>query len=420
MIEQLNDNSHVIGKLGDYYLVTNNPTATLEDILEYAFVVDKNGKIMSHSVSIDFYTRKEVWEPVNGIYSQYISLPKRDIVRDGLFGLAVGDALGVPVEFLDRKTVRDINVTEMMGVEDKLTFRSRWSQMIPSGSWSDDTSMTIATMDTISKDKGEINYDHIMDSFLDWWFNKKYTSLDIPFGLGGVVTKALYNYRRGMPTLVCGGSRLYDNGNGSLMRILPFSLYCIENELDEEETVSIIKKASSLTHAHYISIMSCFIYTEFLRCLIATRNPKLAHSYICSIDYSKYFTQEAIDALNRLIRRDFPYVVSDSDISEENGYVVSTLESSIYSILHSKNYEEAVEKAINMGYDTDTIGAVTGSLAGILYGYDDIPERWLHKLRKKEELDIIADSYNEMLKNTKNHLLNENSQNIEKNKISNI
>ena len=414
MIEQLNGNSRVIGKLGDYYLVTNNSTATLDDFLEYAFVVDKSGKIMSNSVPIDFFTRKEPWEPVNGNYSQYISIPKKNIVRDGLFGLAVGDALGVPVEFLDRKTVRDINVTEMMGVEDKLPFRSRWSQMIPSGSWSDDTSMTIATMDTISKDKGEINYDHIMDSFLDWWFNKKYTSLDIPFGLGGVVSKALYNYRRGMPTLVCGGSRLYDNGNGSLMRILPFSLYCIENEMSEEETVDTIKKASSLTHAHDISIMSCFIYTEFLRCLIATRNPKLAHGYICSIDYSQYFSQEAIDELNRLIKRDFPFVVIDSDISEDNGYVVSTLESSIYSILNSNNYEEAVKKAVNMGYDTDTIGAITGSLAGILYGYEDIPERWLNKLRKSDELERISNSYDEMLNSIKNHSLNANLQNIDK------
>ena len=144
--------------------------------------------------------------------------------------------------------------------------------------------------------------------------------------------------------------------------------------------------------------MSCFIYTEFLRCLIATRNPMLAHSYICSIDYSKYFSQEAIDALNRLIRRDFPFLVKDSDISEENGYVVSTLESAIYSILNTNNYEEAIKKAINMGYDTDTIGAITGSLAGILYGYEDIPERWLEKLRKKEELESIAESYTKTIK----------------------
>ena len=396
MIGILNINSRVIGKSGDHFIVTNSPDATLESGNDFAFVVDKNGKIMTGVLPIEYLMRRGRWEAANGHYSQYISRPNRDIVRDGLMGLAVGDALGVPVEFLDRQTVRNINITEMVGLEDKLPFQSRWGQMIPSGSWSDDTSMTISAMETITKDKGEIKYDHIMDSFLDWWFGKKYTSLGTPFGLGGVVGKALDSYSRGIPALDCGGKDFKDNGNGSLMRMLPFSIYCIENKLSEEESFAVIKKASSLTHAHDISVMSCFIYTEFLRCLKATRNPKISHDYICSIDYSKYFSQEAINEHSKLIRFDFPFI-NDSDISEENGYVIPTLESAIYSILETNNFEEAVEKAINMGYDTDTIGAITGSLAGVLYGYDDIPDRWLQKLRKREELEKIANSYSDML-----------------------
>lgn len=413
MIEQLNVNSRVIGKSGDYFLVTNSHNATLDSGNDFAFVVDKNGKIMTEVLPIEFLTRDGKWEAVTGNYSQYISRPNKDIVRDGLIGLAVGDALGVPVEFLDRETVRNINITEMVGLEDKLPFNSRWGQMIPSGSWSDDTSMTISAMETITKDKGEIKYDHIMDSFLDWWFGKKYTSLGTPFGLGGVVSKALDNYRRGIPALDCGGANFNDNGNGSLMRMLPFSIYCIENELSEEETVEIIKKASSLTHAHDISKMSCFIYTEFLRCLKATRNPKLSHNYICTIDYSKYFSQEAIEEHAKLIRMDFPFI-NDSDIPEENGYVVPTLESAIYSILNTNNYEEALEKAINMGYDTDTIGAITGSLAGTLYGYDNIPDRWLQKLRKREELEKTANSYDEVLRNLKEKTIMRETPNIDK------
>lgn len=396
MIEQLNIDSQVIGRIDDYFLVTNSPEATLDSINEYGFVVDKTGKIMTKSNPIEFFTRKEDWEPVKGNYSKFISRPIRDIVRDGLMGLAVGDALGVPVEFLDRKTVRSINITEMIGVEDKLPFKSRWGQLIPSGSWSDDTSMTISTMDTITKDKGKINYDHIMDSYLKWWDGREYTSLGVPFGLGGVVSRALDNYRRGIPALSCGGANIQDNGNGSLMRILPFSLYCVENELDEEETIDLMKKSSSLTHAHEISRMACFIYTEFLRILKVTRNPKLAHSYICFIDYSKYFSEETIEQFSKLISLGFSFKNGDN-ISEENGYVVPTLESAIYSILKTNNYEEAVEMAINMGYDTDTIAAITGSLAGILYGYDNIPERWLNKLRKREELEKLANAYTDVL-----------------------
>lgn len=319
-----------------------------------------------------------------------------DIVKDGLIGLAVGDALGVPVEFLDRETVREINITEMVGAEDKLSFSSRWAQLIPSGAWSDDTSMTIAAMDAIIQDRGKIDYDHIMRSFLDWWYGSKYTSIGTPFGLGGVISKALDRFRRGKPALSCGGTGFRDNGNGSLMRILPFSLFCIQNGLSEGETADFIDKASSITHAHGISRMACFIYTEFLRCLKMSGNPESAHSYICSIDYSKYYSDKTIKQYSKLLSPGFPSANGD-DISEQNGYVVPTLESAIYSVLNTDNYEDAVIESINLGYDTDTIAAVTGSIAGILYSYDGIPERWLNKLRKRDELEKLAESYSAVL-----------------------
>lgn len=320
----------------------------------------------------------------------------RNAVKGGLLGLAVGDALGVPVEFLDRETVRNINITEMVGVEDNLPFRSRWGQLIPAGSWSDDTSMTVAAIDAIVRDKGRINYDHIMDSFIEWWYGGKYTSLGEPFGLGGVVGKALEKYQRGVSASGCGGTGFKDNGNGSLMRILPFSLYCAANDFNEEETVEFINKASSITHAHEISRMACVIYTDFLRCLINTGDPQSAHRHICSKDYSKYFSDGSAEQFSGLLRPDFRSISADS-ISENNGYVVPTLESAIYSVINTDNYEDAAETAINMGYDTDTVGAVAGSLAGILYGYDNIPERWLNKLRKREELEKLADSYSDVL-----------------------
>lgn len=321
---------------------------------------------------------------------------KNNIVKDGLIGAAVGDALGVPVEFLDRKTVRSINITEMVGADKKLPFSSRWGQLIPSGSWSDDTSMIVAAMDAIIKDNGKNNYDHIMDAFLGWWYGGKYTSIGEPFGLGGVVAGALRNYQRGTPALNCGGTGFRDNGNGSLMRILPFALYCIENELSEEASAELIGKASSVTHAHGISKMACFIYTEFIRDLKVSGDPESAHEHICKIDYGKYYADDAVNEYSRILSPDFPSIDGDS-IMEENGYVVPTLESALYSVITTGNYEEAVRKSINMGYDTDTIGAVTGSLAGILYGYDNIPDRWLSKLRKREELEKLADSYFKIL-----------------------
>lgn len=166
------------------------------------------------------------------------------------------------------------------------------------------------------------------------------------------------------------------------MRILPFSLYAVKTDMSEKETVNFIGKASSLTHAHDISKMGCFIYTEFLRTIVHTGDKMIAFKNILKIDYSKYFSDEAVKAHKKILTPDF-LNIRDTEISEENGYIVATLESVLYSILNTENYEKAVLTAINMGYDTDTVAGITGSLAGILYGYESIPERWLNVLRKK-------------------------------------
>lgn len=316
----------------------------------------------------------------------------KNLSRDSLIGFAVGDALGVPVEFLTRNEVRSLHLTDMIGSDWFLPFKSNWSEIIPSGAWSDDTSMIIAGMDSIIKNNGRIDYDDIMQNFLNWWEHNQYCSLDMAFGLGGVVSEALERYKSGCPALECGGKGTYDNGNGSLMRILPFSLYAVKTDMSEKETVNFIGKASSLTHAHDISKMGCFIYTEFLRTIVHTGDKMIAFKNILKIDYSKYFSDEAVKAHKKILTPDF-LNIRDTEISEENGYIVATLESVLYSILNTENYEKAVLTAINMGYDTDTVAGITGSLAGILYGYESIPERWLNVLRKKSELEDLPEKF---------------------------
>ena len=185
-------------------------------------------------------------------------------VVDGLIGQSVGDAFGVPMEFLSREEVRELNINEMIGSDCKLTFESRWSSLIPSGAWSDDTSMTIAAMSSIIRNHGEIDYDDIMKQFLEWWENGKYTSLKFPFGLGGNISHALKRYKWGTPALDCGGKTFMDNGNGALMRMFPFSMYAILRNYDDDKTLQLIKDAARITHGHEINAFSCYIYTQFL------------------------------------------------------------------------------------------------------------------------------------------------------------
>ena len=412
--------SKVIAESENYYLVTNNKSTTINDGLELVTLVDQNGKYYTEPLPIDYFFRDDLidWEPVEKKYSDCVHISKNDFTKDSLIGLATGDALGVPVEFLSKDVIQQIQLKDMVGkdtnfLDDPLVSnysKISWSSKVPSGTWSDDTSLIVASMATIVKDEGVINYDHILDSFLNWWEKGEYCAIDnFSFGLGRCTSAALDKFHSGVPALDCGGDGIKDNGNGSLMRILPFSLYAISMGYDEEQMVDFINKASSITHAHDISKMSCFIYTEFLKVLLITKNPDLAYKNLLTIPYYNYYSREAIDAHKELFNVGFMNR-KDSSFPEKNGYVVTTLEISIHNLLTTDNYESAVLQAINYGYDTDTNAAVTGSLAGALYGYQNIPERWRSKLRKLDQLEELVQSFNNTLNKLEKKTLNFKNQ----------
>lgn len=321
--------------------------------------------------------------------------PAYEVTKSALFGQAVGDAFGVPVEFLSRADVRAINHTDMVGSDTKITFDSRWSDIIPAGAWSDDTSMTVATMSSIVLRNG-INYDDIMQQFNSWWNKGKYSSLEYSFGLGGTVAKALDNFTtRRMPSINCGPTGKWSNGNGSLMRILPFSLYCIYHRYSEKKTVEVINTASGITHGHQISKMGCLVFTVYLKNLLAFESTVEAWEKTRLFNYEKYYDDECIDAYTSLFSDDF--IDHAESVIGETGYVVDTLMTAIYSMLTGHDYESTILTAVNMGYDTDTNAAVAGALAGTFYGLTSIPERWMNKLLKKDLLENTAHWFSMML-----------------------
>lgn len=313
-------------------------------------------------------------------------------VLDALFAQATGDAYGVPVEFMSRKEVREYGLSEMEGVDTKRHPESRWSDLIPAGSWSDDTSMTVASMASFIACNGKIDYDSQMKHFIQWWEAGQYCCLNYPFGLGGTIDQAMRRYHMRTPVLDCGGKGFRDNGNGALMRILPFSLYCIFHELNQEETVKIISDASSITHGHVISQMSCYIWTEFIRCLIQTKNVNEAISYVEDIDYSQWFSEEELSFVTKKEIRS----LKEEDIGE-TGYVVDTLKTAFYSMYHGHDFASTIQIAVDMGYDTDTSAAVTGTATGVLYGKENIPENWFNVLRGKEILEETGRKFTEVM-----------------------
>ena len=313
---------------------------------------------------------------------------KQDIAMNALLGQAAGDAFGVPVEFMSREQVRRLDLREMTGCDTQPQPDSRWGGLIPSGSWSDDTSMAAASMASFVRNGGLIDYEDQLEQFVRWWYEGEYCSLARPFGLGGNVSAALQRHLGGTPALSCGGREIMDNGNGALMRILPFSLYCIFKGLDKDETVRVTGNGSAITHGHEISRMCCFIWTEFLRALAEGAGVEGAVDHIEGLPYREWFSGETMDALEFVTGKKIR-TLKEEDISE-TGYVVDTLYAALYSMLHADDFEGSIRCAVNLGYDTDTAAAVTGTAAGILYGREGIPDRWLRALRKRGELEYLA------------------------------
>ena len=305
-------------------------------------------------------------------------------VKDGFFGHAIGDAMGVPIEFKDREELLKKPVTSMIGYG---------SHSIPEGTWSDDTSMEIATIDSIVNKK-KIDYQDIMMNFYYWLKDNKYTPHGEVFDAGRTCVQSIVNFSKGIELLECGQRDIYSNGNGSLMRILPVAYYCHYKKCREDEIYEIVKNVSSLTHAHEISILGCYIYVNYVMFLLNGKDKLSAYNMVKLVDYSK-FSEGALSKYSRILKGNIIHL-SVNDI-KSGGYVVDTLEASMWVILNANNFKDAIIGAINLVGNTDTVGAVTGGMAGIIFGYDSIPEKWLNKLARKDYLEELFAKFEKML-----------------------
>ena len=177
-------------------------------------------------------------------------------IENGIVGFVVGDALGVPVEFKTRDGLKQNPVIDM---------REFGTHNQPIGTWSDDTSMTLATMDSIIN-KETIDTTDIDNRFLNWWRKAEYTATGMVFDIGNTTIQALAKYELGIDKAErCGGTNEFDNGNGSLMRMLPIAYYIYNrNILEDREIYNIVKNVSAITHAYEISILGCYIYVKYV------------------------------------------------------------------------------------------------------------------------------------------------------------
>ena len=309
-----------------------------------------------------------------------------DIVKSCILGLAIGDALGVPYEFMPRYQAESADLTHM-------TENGFYHQQ-PAGAWSDDTAMTLAVMDSIIH-TGYIDAEAMMSAFQDWYINARYTSTGITFGVGRTINFALKKHRYGNPALACGPSGFRDNGNGALMRFSPIALFCSYNKFSRDEEVCLVNNACQITHAHEISQLGCLIYTDYMKSIVSGSSKTQAYEAICSADYNSYYSKKAVCAYRRIL--DGELVALPRHSLNESGYIVDTLEAALWATLKETSYKDAIRDAIHLGYDTDTVAAVTGSICGILYGAESIPEVWQNELLNRDYLENLCRAFSSVI-----------------------
>ena len=300
-------------------------------------------------------------------------------IKSALFRVAIGDALGVPVEFKSREYLQQKPVIDMMGY-------GTYNQ--PAGTFSDDSSMTFCLAESLTHD---FDLNHIAQNFVKWRDENYWTARGEVFDIGIATNQALTRLANGEQPEFAGSFSSDSNGNGSLMRILPLLFYI--KDLPIAQRYHITKQISSITHGHIRSVITCFYYLEFAREILLGREKfdiyKKLQIEIPDFLASISINQFEISLFDRILKYDISKLKEEEIAS--SGYVLHTIEASIWCLLTTDNYKDSTLKAVNLGEDTDSTAAVLGGLSGLLYGFDSIPKSWIDQIARKEDIENLAE-----------------------------
>jgi len=306
-------------------------------------------------------------------------------IKSAFLGLSLGDALGVPYEFKDREEMDEAPITGMVGDS------GCWNQ--PAGTWSDDSSMAFCLAESLV---GGYNAIDIAKKFIAWRRENLWTARGSVFDIGSTTQMGIMRLERCFQTqdftLLDSYQNYNDesqNGNGALMRTLPFVFYL--HNYSEQEQFEKVWQISSMTHQHIRSAMSCFIYLKLAEKLLLDIPKKQAYNEVRTFIKTFWdtidFPRQEREKFSRIIEQDISQL--NSSQIKSDGYVIHTLESALYVFLKYDNYKDIVFAAINLGDDTDTTACVAGGIAGICHGLD-VPERWLNKLARTNDIIDLA------------------------------
>lgn len=279
---------------------------------------------------------------------------KKDRAFGVMFGLAVGDALGLPFEFMDKYEILEKygNVKDMIG-------GGTWGK--EKGTVSDDTCMALAVAEGICRDCDN-PVPQVGRKFLEWYDTK-------PFDVGTCIAYTLRNAQRGIDWY--DSAREYNDttgqgaGNGALMRTAYVGAYYWHLHEIEKRAKDICK----MTHWHKKAQRDCALMSLIIHDLISGKGKNGIEERIST------YEDACVDYDLGVIEGEYFYFAP-------NGYTVNSMMCALRCVLKTDSFRDAVLMAVSMGGDTDTIGAITGAIAGALYGYTGIPSEWIDSLDK--------------------------------------
>jgi ADP-ribosyl-[dinitrogen reductase] hydrolase len=283
-------------------------------------------------------------------------------LEGAIWGHLVGDALGVPYEFGQSRPARAV----------------RWGHVgthaQPPGTWSDDGGLMLALLDSLLSAGFDIE-DQARRALA--WRDEGAYRPGPRFDIGATTNAALSRFKAGAPATAAGGHRESDNGNGSLMRILPLAL--VRRSTTEADLVNEAMTASAFTHAHACSRLVCALYSLVVRNLLSGQEPALALT-------------RASESLNQLAssddRGELELILAFKTRSG-SGYVVDTFWSAWDAFASATDYRETVTHAVAYGGDTDTTACVAGGLAGVRWCISAIPPEWRANMRGADIADAL-------------------------------
>jgi ADP-ribosylglycohydrolase len=310
---------------------------------------------------------------------------KPNPVHGALFGLAIGDALGVPVEMIKRDVLKLNPVTDLNNYKGPEGYKGHDQ---PLGSFSDDSSLTFCLAESLCNG---YNLNDIATRFVKYFFEGYWTAGGRVFGVGKSTEDSITRLRNGVPPERSGNYDVNCTGNGSLMRILPLLFYLRAYPVGMRYHMT--RQVACITHGSMQTILPCFYFLEFALELLNDSDKQTAYANaaktVSTFIQSLRLSQEDLEVLKPLVDEDITQRSEDSINTIH--HAVYTIQAAMYCFMKTNNYADAVLMAVNLGDDTDTTAAVTGGLAGLYYGFDTIPEKWIDQIKRSNEIRDLCD-----------------------------